>query len=257
LAGQTLWVHEGGHTPFPSLIGYLLTGSGVVVTNCEAHLSDQYLERAVSGALALNLPQEMVPNERLTLLRDAVDRSTSALELIKALRGAIFEGVNPRRIPMADEAADICHSGGTLEHYSRNELRDFLAECLRVLRPGGIASHVFDHRDHLYHADKKYPFLYHLSLSDPAYSLLFGHRLLFHNRLLPEEIKGIFCEVGFEFVAMRRTILPSLATVDSDTEAMSGMAGLRRERLTKRFESASDADLRTAAGRYLLRKPLH
>jgi SAM-dependent methyltransferase len=255
LSGRTLWVHEGGHTPFPFLIGYLLTGSEIVVTNCDAHLSEQYLKRAVTAALALDLPPDIVPPERIAFLREAAAKAGTAVELIAKLGGRLYEGVDPRAVPLADESADLCHSGGALEHYTVLELRAFFAECFRVLRPGGVSSHVFDHRDHLYHADKKYPFLFHLSLSDSAYRLAFGHKLLFHNRLLPGEIKELFCEAGFEFIALRRTILPSLATVDSDAEAMAGMAGLPRRRLAKRFRAATDADLRTAAAHYLFRKP--
>jgi len=63
LDGEHIWIHEGGWTPYPPLLSYLLTGSGGVVTNHEARVLDRYLSRAVEGVLATELPGP-VPLER-------------------------------------------------------------------------------------------------------------------------------------------------------------------------------------------------
>src|SRR2546421_412739 len=83
-------------------------------------------------------------------------------------------GVERAALPLSADSVDLCHSGGALEHYPPDALRAFLAECFRILRPGGVASHVFDHRDHLHHADRRWPFLAHLALPDAMYELLYG-----------------------------------------------------------------------------------
>jgi SAM-dependent methyltransferase len=43
-----------------------------------------------------------------------------------------------RPLPWADRSAAAIYSGHTLEHLTREEGRRFLAECRRVLRPGGV-----------------------------------------------------------------------------------------------------------------------
>ena len=43
-----------------------------------------------------------------------------------------------RRIPHADATVDAIYSSHMIEHLDRREARDFLAECRRVLKPGGV-----------------------------------------------------------------------------------------------------------------------
>ncbi|HZT40740.1 MAG TPA: methyltransferase domain-containing protein [Chthonomonadaceae bacterium] len=173
---------------------------------------------------------------------------------VAAVEGKVYAGVNAGALPLASESIGLCHSGGALEHYRPEALSAFLAECYRILRPGGVLSHVFDHRDHLRHADRQWPFLAHLALPGPLYALLCGHPLLYHNRLLPGEIMALFESAGFEQIAVRRLILPDSRYVEGD-EALQGQPGLRRSYLARRFRHAAEADLRTAAAHYLYRKP--
>ena len=41
-------------------------------------------------------------------------------------------------LPFADCSVDVVYSSHMVEHLDRNEVRAFLAECLRVLRPAGV-----------------------------------------------------------------------------------------------------------------------
>jgi SAM-dependent methyltransferase len=43
-----------------------------------------------------------------------------------------------RPFPWADDSAEVIYSSHTLEHLTRDEGRRFLAECHRVLAPGGV-----------------------------------------------------------------------------------------------------------------------
>jgi SAM-dependent methyltransferase len=251
--GLDVWVHEGGWTPFAPLVNYLLTGQGGTLTNSEGRLLDCYLSRAVNGALATALPADLVPEERRRRL-ETLRWETSAQAAVAAIGGTVLEEVNPARLPLPSASVDLCHSGGALEHYPPKELAAFLVECFRVLRPGGIASHVFDHRDHLHHADRRLPFLAHLALPDLAYAALCGHPLLYHNRLLPDQVARLCESAGFERIAVRRMILPDRRYVEGDA-ALAGCPGVPRGLLAPRFRAASDQDLRTAAGHYLYRKP--
>lgn len=254
MEGLRVWVHGGGWTPFPFLVNYLLTGDAGVVTNTDGRVSDQYLSRAVNGALGCGLPgspQDSVRRAQMESLR----WFEHASDAIAELGGELFEGISVDSVPIGSDTVDLCHSGGTLEHVAEAELRAFLREAERILRPGGVMSHVFDHRDHLHHVDPDWPWLGHLRLSPVTYRLLFGHRLMYHNRLLPTQVAGLFESAGFERIAIRRLVMPSHEYVDSAQAACEGSPGVSRSRLSRTFRDASDVDLRTAAAHYLYRKP--
>jgi SAM-dependent methyltransferase len=233
-------------------MNYLLTGKAGALTNVEARLLDRYLARAVNGVLTADLP-DTIPGERRRRI-EALRWHEHTLGALRELGATVCEGVSANAIPLPTESVDLCHSGGTLEHYRPEELAAFLSECFRILRAGGVASHVFDHRDHLYHADRCWPFLAHLALPDPLYSPLCGHALSYHNRLLPAQVMHLFEAAGFEKIVVRRLILPDRRYVEGE-EALAGQPGIHRSLLARRFRKLSEVDRRTAAAHYLYRKP--
>lgn len=254
LDGADVWVHEGGWTPFPFLINYLVTGRAGVVTNHEGRMLDRYLARAVNGAVECELPAHPELEERRSSV-DGLRWVPTVADLVEGLGGTLHEGVSLGAIPLADASVDLCHSGGTLEHYTPGQLEAFLGEAMRILRPGAVMSHVFDHRDHLHHADAGWPFLHHYGMSDFAYRALCQGPLLYHNRLLPRQVEELFAGHGFERIAVRLMTLPSRHYVDDREPPGEGEFGIERAKLSARFEHATDHDLRTAAAHYLFRKP--
>ena len=255
LDGAVTWVHEGGWTPFPFFANYLVTGKAGFVTNHDGRMLDRYLARAVNGAAACGLPSDLPLAERQAAL-SPLRWMPSVREAISQLDGVLHEDISISAIPLENESIDLCHTGGTLEHYHPDLLTTFLDEAMRILRPGGVMSHVFDHRDHLHHADAGWPYLAHYRLSDTTHRILNGNPLLYHNRLLPHEVAQAFEQAGFERIVIRRMMLPSRRYVDDGSDMSEGMAGIDRNKLAKRFSSASDDDLRTAAAHYLYRKPV-
>ncbi|HEY3447608.1 MAG TPA: methyltransferase domain-containing protein [Myxococcales bacterium] len=251
LEAADVWVHEAGWTPFSGFAIYLLTGKGGVLTNGEVELHDRYLTKAVNGVLAARWPEGLVTNERRRRI-EALRWEKGSHEALEAVGTRLIEEVRPGRIPLADASIDLVHSGGALEHLSPEELDRFLAESRRILRPGGVASHVFDHRDHLYHADKRWPFLAHQAWPDPVYRALFGHSLMFHSRLLPEEICRRFEAAGFERIVVRRLVMPE-GRYATEEEVVRAKRGLPERLNAWRREPLSELDLRTAAAHYLFR----
>jgi SAM-dependent methyltransferase len=254
LDGARVWVHEGGSTPYPSFATFLLTGAGGVVTNRRARVSDRYLARAVNGALATWFDDEVIPPERRAAL-EPLRWAASAREAIESVGGQLFEGVDSGRLPLENGSIDLCHSGGVLEHEEPRVLEELLREARRILRPGGVMSHVVDHRDHLHHADPGWGFLSHLRWSPRVYAAVFGNPLTYHNRLPPSRFREVFERAGFEPIAIRRLILPGRRYVDSEEEALAGRPGIARAHLARAFRDMSDIDLRTAAAHYLFRRP--
>lgn len=241
-----LWVHDAGWTPLMALLGWLDFGTGVVLTDDHARMQAQHLAEAVDVALAIcDAPPER--REVVSTLRWAsIDEALAAVEA----------EVHPRcdaRLPLADDSLDVCHTGGALEHYRPDALRGFLAECLRALKPGGIASHVIDHRDHLFHTDKRWPFHAHWALPEPLYRVGFGHALGYHNRLPPCATVQMFLDAGFERIAVIRRFSDG-----SQGEAPTGTPpiGLSDRYTWRRWRDVPAVDRCTWAAHYLFRKPV-
>jgi SAM-dependent methyltransferase len=253
LTGQTVWIHEPGIVPFAPLAAYLLTGRGALVTATVDAPSDRYAPAAVRGVLEAGFVVDDPEASRRRATLAGLSRA-NVTSLLWATGARMALGCAPSQLPLADASADLCHSGGALEHYRPATLAAFLRESFRVLRPGGVASHVYDHRDHLRHVDPSWPFLAHMALPDGVHRALFGHRLMFHNRLAPSEVLALFEAAGFERIAMRRFVLPDKRYVDAGAAA-AGQAGVPAWMSSGRLARLSTEDRHTAAIHYLFRKP--
>ena len=254
LEGRTIWVHEPGWVPFAPLAAYLLSGRGGVLTSTADRPSDRYVSATVRAVLESELATNGAASPaRRALVADLAGGGVA--RLLRATGAEIATGVDPSAPPLATASVDLGHSGGTLEHYPPEVLSRFLRESFRVLRPGGVASHVYDHRDHLRHVDGRWPFLLHMALPDDVYRVLFGHRLMFHNRLSPGEVRALFEAAGFEPIAARRLVLPDKRYVDEGAAA-AGEAGVPAWLASGRLPRLSTEDRHTAARHYLYRKPV-
>jgi SAM-dependent methyltransferase len=243
-------VHDAGATPFLPIAAYLVTGQGAALTLGHEQLLARYVDRARRERATSGWPAGSVRAER-RLAVEGLRWLTSVDDVLAAVGAHVYAG--PAAI--SDASIDLCHSGGALEHEPLDALDAFLTEQVRVLRPGGVASHVFDHRDHLHHADRTLPFLFHLAWPEPVYRALFGHSLGYHSRLSPAQVTARFAAAGLQRLAVRRLIYDAHTGerrwVESEEQALAGAPGIPRARLAARFRGWSDADLRTAAVHYV------
>jgi hypothetical protein len=248
LDGRRMAVLDPGLTPFWPMACWILTGQASHHIQTEAQFLDKYVSRAAGGVLESLQGHGGSRWSQVEGLRWA----KSVDSVLAACRAIQHSGVHPGNLSLEDAAVDLLHSGGTLEHFTRIELREFLREARRVIASGGIYSAVHDHRDHLYHADKGIEPMNHLRHSEVAYRLLYGHRLLFHNRIPPTDVAHMIEEAGFERIALRRMVLPEQKYV-SDEEVLEARPGCSR--LARQHSGLSPLDLRTAACHYIYRRP--
>lgn len=246
-----LWVHDAGWTPLIALVGWLEFGVGVVLTDAHARMQAQHLAASVEMALRL-CPD--APAER----RAAVETLRWApLDVALANIGAqVHTGCADTQLPLADASVDLCHSGGALEHVRPEALRGFLRECRRVVRPGGLISHVVDHRDHLFHTDKRWPFHAHWALPEWAYAVGFGHALGYHNRLPPTAVAAMFEAAGLQKVAVIRRFSDG-SQGERLPDGAPPPAGLSARWTRPRWRDIPPIDRCTWAAHYLFRVPDH
>lgn len=255
LPGARLLVVDGGETPFVPMASYLVTGGGGVVVNRHGGMLARYLDHARAGVLAAAWPDDVAPLARRKVVEGL--RWLPTVDATLAALGATVHTDVETALPLPTATVDLCHSGGALEHHPPAELDRLLAELRRVVRPGGLVSHVVDHRDHLHHGDHALPFLAHLALPDLPYRVLSGHPVGYHNRLSPTEVHARMVAAGLTPVALRRLVYVDgeRRWVDDEAAAMAGAPGLAPRWLARRFRDVSPADLRTAAAHYLFRRP--
>ena len=257
--GNTFLIQECGWTPFHACINYLISGSGGALINTRIS-GARILERHVTAAIneALNTVAVLssvtpIPDGRIREL-EALRWRKDITELLKATGTDYQQNVSPEVLPVPGNTIDLIYSGGSLEHYHPDEFRAWLGEAYRVLKPGGVMGLILDHRDHLHHFDQRLPFLYHYSNPDIVYQLTRWNMLLYHNRLVPEEVMDMISSAGLEKIKLVRRAVP-IERWYMDGDAIGGDAGIMRGRLRGRFKGLSDDDLKTAAAFYIYRKP--
>src|SRR4029077_3784962 len=137
---------------------------------------------------------------------------------------------------LANDSVDFVFSQAVLEHLPLAQFERFLGESFRVLRPGGVSSHVIDLEDHLGGA------LNHLRFSRRFWEWSQMSRSGFYtNRLRASEICRSAAEAGF---------IVSVAQLVRWSSLPTPRAALDRE-----FQAFSDEELAIAGLTLVLLKP--
>lgn len=174
---------------------------------------------------------ELFPSEVLTQERLARALSPARLaqvrEALASAKGRAGPVVVQYRAPWDDagvierNSVDLCVSQSVLEHV--DDLDGAYRALFQWLRPGGVMSHLIDLRSH--GLTKEWNG--HWSISDAMWKVMRGKRSFLINREPCSAHLEHIRRCGFEilYVAQRRDTL-----------------GIRRERLSKRFQRLSDDD---------------
>lgn len=143
-----------------------------------------------------------------------------------------------RRLPYPDGSVDAIYSSHTLEHLYLAEARQVLAECVRLLRPGGLLRLALPDAERLARE-----FLAAAESGDPDAGFVFNRRLLTHPedrprgvrhlmRLAsggihrwqpaPSMVERLLAEAGFtgtRRLRYREGALPDLASVETNPDS--------------------------------------
>lgn len=105
-------------------------------------------------------------------------------------------------LAVADGTFDLIATTSTLEHIPTDVLDAIIAECNRVLKPGGYMSHEIDYSDHYANADPNITRFNYLRFSDEEWSR-YNPSIHFQNRMRSPYYTELFNTHGFEVVELK------------------------------------------------------
>tara|TARA_B100000941_G_scaffold284727_1_gene255846 strand:+ start:470 stop:1309 length:840 start_codon:yes stop_codon:yes gene_type:complete len=92
---------------------------------------------------------------------------------------------------------DICVSTTTLEHFSLQDLNNFLLEVKKILKEGGLISSIIDYSDHYSHTDKNINSLNFLKFDESDW-VKYNNSYLYQNRLRHQDYRKLFNDFNYE-----------------------------------------------------------
>jgi len=229
---QSLWCQDCGASPAAALAMALATDKPGLLTDRFHRLSDRYLDacRKVLAEKGRGLAElSLAPPDRFDAVQAAAQQRT-ALAVMRAAGMTYRPDYSVIQHDPWRGQLGMVFSAGTLEHYRPDEVRALLTLTRDCLRPGGVLSHVMDHRDHRWHADKTISPLLHLTLTEEEYARRFSNPLDYHNRWMRSRWVALLEELGF-----------TVACHDVFTYT-DDLVPLSRDRLAPEFRELTEAD---------------
>ena len=230
---QRLWCFDSGATMAAGLAMALVSDEAGLLTDRHARLHSRY--NAVSRRVLLEKGRELTGISAVSEERIAtIHRATASLPAHRALAAIDMHylGAQPPLEETGWHGSIGCiFSAGTLEHYTPATLETELAIMRFMLKPGGVMSHVVDHRDHRWHADKRLSPLAHLCEDEDTYQRSHANPLDYHNRWLRSNYIELFSRNGFTVQCVDRV------------NYTGDLPALHRKQLSATFRDASEDDL--------------
>lgn len=174
----------------------LLAGAGsALLLDTDLRVPDDALQRRRYGALIDALATS--PTQFLELTGTSIEALRAALDgPLLNLHSQRYDGAH---IPAQDASVDLIYSKSVLEHVAPGCVRALLEEHHRVLRPGGLAVHLIDLRDHLHVVGDHQvdgDWLEALQWSDHVFRIMFSRRSTAINRMRAPEWRTAFEAAG-------------------------------------------------------------
>lgn len=216
-------------------VAYLarLTGFGTVITvDAFRHLQTKQIEACVK--LFPRLTQELAATF-------AVDEAELTLKLAEAAKiagedfcaWADIKYVAPisrdyREIESA--SCDVVYTTAVFEHIYVEDVIETLRQIRRILKPGGLTTHVIDLKDHFAYFQPGLPYNHFLKFDDTQWMSWAGNPMSFTNRLLASDWEKLFRDSELEIVQFEEIVERDLPRIDNKL-------------LSPQFRSRSERDL--------------
>jgi SAM-dependent methyltransferase len=154
------------------------------------------IRRQILVDIRANLRLELV-NDTLARLGEPPVASIGDLEARHGIR--YVAPCDARRTPLPARSVDVVSSTFTLEHIPEADIAAILAECTRLLRPGGIVTCAIDMKDHYSYFDDRVDAYHFLTVPDRAWRLV-NPPLHHQNRLRLPDYRRLFAGAGLTIV---------------------------------------------------------
>jgi SAM-dependent methyltransferase len=169
------------------------------------------------------ISQFLIANPLLDVADFTIEKEIK--DILKSVGSSYYtEGLTSLK-SLNSNSFDLIYSQAVLEHVRKREFKDTISECYRLLKNGGIMSHVVDYKDHLGG-----------ELNNMRFSSAFWEKESFAknsgfytNRIRLSQMVSICEDVGF--------------TVDVKNKRYWNVLPIKRNRLAIEFENLSDDDL--------------
>jgi hypothetical protein len=241
----SMWCFNCGATPAPAYAMALTTDCPGLLTDQDDRLTGRYL--AVSRQLLEEKGPQFAarthaPAERLSELLAKAPRSGDPVAAMAAM-GMTYS--SNHRIALEAPwrgTIGLMFTAGTMEHYTPEQLEDWIDMVKQAMRPDGVLSHVMDHRDHRWHADKTISPLLQYTLSDEAFRQVMGNTLDYHNRWFASDWVRFFEKHGYEVETI--TVIPYTAD----------LVQTERAQLAPAYRDAPESDLKSLVTHFIAKR---
>ena len=98
---------------------------------------------------------------------------------------------------LPEKKFDICVSTTTLEHFSLQDLNDFLLDVKKILKDDGLVSSIIDYSDHYSHTDKNINSLNFLKFDESDW-VKYNNSYLYQNRLRHQDYRELFNDFNYK-----------------------------------------------------------
>ncbi len=230
----SMWCFNCGATSAPAYAMAVATDRPGLLTDADDRMSGRYLgvsKRLLSEKGPVLAGLSSAPAGRVESLLNKLPVTGDPLGVMKEI-GMTYSADHT----IAMEAPwrgniGLMFSTGVMEHYTPDELEQWMEMVKQAMRPDGVLSHVVDHRDHRWHADKSISPLLQYTLSEDEFGQVMGNSLDYHNRWLRSDWVRFFEAHGY---------VVECRTVHANTP---DLVQIERGRLAPRYQHADDSDL--------------
>lgn len=202
LSCAKIWLFQPGWSLSPAILSQVVTNRGSLITEAKPRLANRYLLPAVFEVQKSLHTLPKIPGFDGVWAQEFLNSISGLRTAEEVLQrcGAQYK-TGPKVFEAIPEGStDICLSMGRLEHFTEEELASILRQMRRILMPGGIGSHIVDHRDHFWHFDKSIHCFNHLTYSDERWNQI-AKLKFYRNRMLEPDYIRLFQKEGFEVLA--------------------------------------------------------